>query len=98
MISNIEHPFMCLLAVCISSLEKYLFSPSVCFLIGLFCGFFFDVEWYELFIYVEHQSLICHIICRYLLPLSRLMTIFSVMFGFLFLCVYLLQIFGLWLS
>ena len=51
MINNIEHPFICLLAVCISSLEKYLFSPPVHFLIGV-C--FFDVELYELFIYVEY--------------------------------------------
>ena len=65
MISDAEHLFMYLLALC-RSLEKYLFSYS-----AILIFIFFAIELYEFFIYFGYWSLARYMACKYLLPLCR---------------------------
>ena len=66
MIRDVEHLFIYLLAICMSSMGKCLSEPLPIFnQIG-----FFAVELYELFIYFVHWSLIRYVISKYFLPFS----------------------------
>ena len=84
MINDVEHLFMCLVAICISSLEKCQFRFSVHFLIELVflgggrCGYCIVWAVYMVEILTPHLS---YYLQKYFLPFSRLS--FRFVHGFL---------------
>lgn len=73
-ISDVEHFFTWLLAICLSSLEKYFSSSSAHFLTGLYALFLLIVSSLKIFWY---QSLICCMVYKHFLLFSSICLCFD---------------------
>ena len=68
--SDVKYILICLLGICVSSLEKCLFRSFVHFWLGCFLSFFL-IELCELFVNFGELSLAICLICKYFLPFCR---------------------------
>lgn len=64
MTNGIRLIFMCLFAICMASLAKYLFTFFTHFLTDLI------VKFCKFFVYSEYQSLVKYMVCKYFLLVS----------------------------